>query len=469
MLRSAGFRFFVVAILALLMSIPLQMVSSIIDARRDFSRATITSVGEEWGGAQVLSGPVLVIPVQQEVTETKKREVVDPATGRIAVHPESGQTIYETYEETRIEDRAPVYLLPGRFDANLTTATQTRYRGIFEVPVYTADVGFRFDFPTADIASTLDTGEDLLWEEARLELLLTSNRSLRGEAALEVDGVAVPLDPLTARAGISARVGDIREAGTLSMTLGLNGAERLMIAPVGRASAITLAGDWPDPSFTGAFLPNTREISADGFSANWTIPHLARAVPQVGRTAPLDGDERAIVFGVAYYQPNDFYQKAWRAARYGLLTVALTFLTVLLIEGQRERPVHPVQYILIGLAQSIFVLLMLSYAEHIGFAAAYLVASAATIALLVMFGALGLKLGRRTWVLGVLLLLLYAVLYLILQSTDFALIAGATLAFLALAATMFVTRNEEWYAPAGSPGLFGRKRKPPEEPDQSNG
>ncbi len=463
MLRSAGFRFFIVAILALLMAIPLQMVSSIIDARRDYSRATISSVGEEWGGAQVLAGPVLVVPVQIELTETKKREVVDPATGQIAVHPESGQTIYETYQDTWIEDRAPVYLLPAQFDADLTTATQTRYRGIFQVPVYTAEVSLAFNFSTADSIGALEPGEEPLWDEARLELFLTSNRSLRGEAALLVDGTAVPLEPLSERAGITARVGDIRQAQGLTLQLGLNGAEELMIAPVGRSSEVRIAGDWPDPSFTGAFLPDSREVTAHGFTANWTIPHLARAVPQVGRDLPLDGTEARMAFGVAYFQPNDFYQKAWRAARYGLLTIALTFLTVLLIEGQRERPVHPVQYILIGLAQAIFVLLMLSYAEHIGFGPAYLAASAATIALLVMFGGLGLKLGRRTLVLGVLLVVLYAVLYLILQSTDFALVAGATLAFVALAATMFVTRNEEWYAPAGSPGLLARHKKPKDD------
>ena len=136
---------------------------------------------------------------------------------------------------------------------------------------------------------------------------------------------------------------------------------------------------------------------------------------------------------------------------------------MLLIEGQRARPVHPVQYILIGLAQAIFVLLMIAYAEHIGFGAAYLLASGATIALLTLFGWIGLKLGRRTWVLAVLLTVLYAVLWLILESTDYALLAGATLAFLALAATMIATRNEEWYAAPGSPGLFGR-RKPARPP-----
>ncbi len=152
-------------------------------------------------------------------------------------------------------------------------------------------------------------------------------------------------------------------------------------------------------------------------------------------------------FGLRFFQPNDFYQKAYRAARYGILFIALTFLTVLLIENRTQRPTHPVQYILIGVAQSIFVLLMVAYAEQIGFGAAYALSAGATIALLTMFGAVGLKLGARTAVLGVMLVVLYGVLYLILRSADYALLAGATLAFVALAGTMYMTRNEDWYGP----------------------
>ena len=457
-MRSAGVRYLVVAVLALLMAIPLTMVSSIIEARRGYSDDTIATVGREWGGPQVLVGPELVVPVRRSVTETLKREVVDPATGRIAVHPESGLPIMETYQQTRVEARDPVYLLPERFDARLTSQTHSRYRGIFQVPVYSADAALELRFEAAAAEAALGKGEALDWAGARLVLYLSGNRALRGAAVLTgAGGREIALEPLTGRAGIEALVGDITAgSGAFHLALGLNGAERLMIAPVGRVSLLEMTGDWPDPSFTGAFLPDSREIGPEGFSARWTIPHLARAVPQVGRAEPLDGAEQSMAFGVAFYQPNDFYQKAWRAARYGLLTVALTFLTVLLIEGRRPRPVHPVQYILIGLAQAVFVLLMLAYAEQIGFGPAYLAASAATVALLVMFGLTGLKLGRRAWVLGAMLVVLYAVLYLILRSTDFALIAGATLAFVALAATMVATRNEDWYGPAGG-GLPGRR------------
>lgn len=441
MTRSTGFRFFIVGLLALLMSVPLFFAGEIIGSRAEYSRQAVREVGRDWGGPQTLSGPQLVIPVSGPVTRLERRETVDPDTG------ERGT---ETFEVTEVAAKTPLHVYPERFEAEIETETEVRRRGIFEVPVYSARLAVGFGFALPDPAEVLGEGEELHWDRAALRLSLSSNRALRGTAALTVDGRAVPLEPRADAprgiGGIVAAVGDPRGAANWSLDLGFNGAEALFVAPVGRDSRVSMAGDWPHPSFSGAFLPDSFEVSDAGYSAVWTIPHLARALPQIARD-DFDAVARGEAFGVRFFQPNDFYQKAYRAARYGLLFIALTFLTVLLVEDRTRRPAHPVQYLLIGLAQSIFVLLMVAYAEQIGFLAAYVLASVATIGAIVMFAALGLKLGRRTWVLGATLVLLYAVLYLILQSADYALIAGATLAFAALVGTMYATRNEDWYGP----------------------
>jgi inner membrane protein len=142
------------------------------------------------------------------------------------------------------------------------------------------------------------------------------------------------------------------------------------------------------------------------------------------------------------------------------LFIGLTFLTVLLVENRAQRPVHPVQYVLIGLVQALFAVLMVAYAEQIGFGAAYALAGGATIALLTGYGAFGLGLGRRSLVLGAALMVFYAILYLILQSTDYALLAGGSLAFAALAGTMVMTRNEDWFsAPASQRRAVFKRRK----------
>jgi len=453
MLKSAGGRFFVVGVLALLMYIPMLLVGGVIDDRSSYSRSTISSVGEEWGGRQTINGPVLVVPVTGPVTRKEQREVTDPATGAVTT---------EVFEVTEVQYKTPIYVLPTRYDASFDTVTEERKRGLFTVPVYSADLGIDFTYDLSSLSDWARDGEQIIWARSFLQVGLTSNKALRGAASLTIDGAGFPLEPLAAgrneASGIRADLGDPRTMKAFHLGLVFNGAETLQITPVGRVSNVQMKSDWPHPSFFGAYLPNQRDITEAGFAANWSIPHLARNLPQIAREDSAYSANEAS-FGVQFFQPNDFYQKAYRAARYGILFIALTFLTVLLIEIRQEKKAHPVQYVLIGLAQAIFVLLMVAYAEQIGFAYAYLLASVATVGLITFYGLIGLKLGRRTWVLGTMLVVLYALLYLILRSADYALLAGSTLAFAALGGTMIATRNEDWSCPpsTGKARFWGRK------------
>lgn len=448
MLRSPGLRFIIVGLLVLLMFIPIFFVGSIVDARADYNRSTRSSVGQEWGGRQLLSGPVLVIPVEETVTVREKREVLDPATG-IQRTDADDKPIYRHVDVQKTLRRDPVYIYPNQLSTRIETKTQERRRGIFTVPVFTASSNTQFDFPADDAPGALKGKEVLLWDKAEIRVYVSSNRALRGEAVLLADEKPLLMEPLANQdryvGGLRAPTGDPRERESYDLTLGFNGAESLSLTPVGRESRMSIASDWPHPEFHGAFLPDDYEVSDAGFSANWVIPHLARPLPQISRQNQDQAARDGSSFGVGLYQPNDFYQKAYRAARYGILFIGLTFLTIFLIEGQTKKPTHPVQYILVGLAQSTFFLLMLALAEQLGFGMAYLIAGAATVGLVTAFGAMALKLGNRTLVLGTLLTLLYAVLYLILRSADYALLAGSILTFGAIAGTMFATRNENWY------------------------
>ncbi len=451
-MRSLGTRFLIVGLLAVLMFIPTFFVSLVVEERDYLAQQTIRDIGREWGGEQLLSGPVLILPVQGTFQVNETFTVTDP---------ETGEETEETRQVPRIRRTDAIFLLPEDFTLDLSTETEIRSRGLFDVPVFQAlaTMGLTYDLDAAE--DLIRSNEEILWSEASLRLTVSDNRALRGVADLQTGTDTIQLEPRAdGQAGVIAALGDPRGHDGYTLTLGFNGADTLRATPMGRQSTVTITSDWPHPSFTGAFLPNTREITEDGFTATWDIPHLARPLPQASRQDHDATARQQSAFGVQYFQPNDFYQKAYRAARYGILFVALTFLTVLLIEGATKRPTHPVQYILIGLAQSTFVLLMVSYAEQIGFGAAYLLSSGATTALLTLFGLVGLKLGIRTLILGLMLAITYAVLYLILQSADYALLAGSTLAFFALALTMYMTRNEDWYSPPRDPSktIFGTPR-----------
>ncbi len=448
MRKSSGSRFFVLGFLVLLMSIPVFYVGSIIDKRADYNREARNSVGHEWGGRQTLGGPVMVIPVEETITVRERRKVLDASTGTQLVN-EDGEGLFKHVDVRKTVKRDPVYLYPGQLNSEATVQTEERRRGIFTVPVYSTTMSMRFDFPAADAKNMLRGEEKLIWDQAEIRFYVSTNKALRGVTALLADGQPLSMEPLAQQShtggGVRAATGDPRKLSSYDLTLGFNGAETLSLTPVGRESRMKMTSDWPHPEFYGAFLPDDHKIDDAGFTATWTIPHLARPLPQITREPQDASSAHVSRFGVRFYQPNDFYQKAYRAARYGILFIGLTFLTIFLIEGQTKQPTHPVQYLLVGLAQSAFFLLMLSLAEQVGFGLAYLVSAAATVALVSIYGAVAMKLGRRSLILLSLMALLYAVLYLILRSADYALLAGSVLLFGAIAGTMYATRNENWY------------------------
>ena len=350
MTRSAGLRFIIVGFLALLMFIPLGLVSDVVRERADYSDQTISGLSGEWGGKHLFSGPLIAIPVTEDVTYDRRREAVDSVTG-LTLRDDKGNPIFEHFEETVTETRAPVYVYPNQLNIDVATESTTRSRGVFIVPVYTADVRMAFDFD-ADAAETVLIGqEELHWEDARLSVFLTSNRGLRGEAQLLADGRDLALEPVSgtgdARTGVMAALGDPRDLGDFELTLAVNGAETFAVAATGRTTRLSLTSDWPDPSFFGTFLPDAREITDAGFTASWTVPHLARSLPQIGREFPDQMARAKATMGARFITPNDFYQKAWRASRYGILFISLTFLTILLLDRTSKRPAHPVQYLMV--------------------------------------------------------------------------------------------------------------------------
>ena len=424
--QGVGWRFASVAALTVIMFIPLIAVSFVIQDRAHYQSSAVHEVSQLWGGPISLSGPFLVIPVEAERTET--------------IRDQDGTV----RSEVIIEDSRPIVLMPEVLEISAQSQSDVRKRGIFEVPVFSSDLEISFTFDTARITGMTRSREKVLWDKASLSIYMPRTRSFSGHAVLTAGSRTLDLEPGSAVghvSGIQAAVGDPRSLGAMVLTMGLNGADRMLFAPAGRETTVRMTSDWPHPSFDGSFLPKNRSVTAEGFEATWEVPHLARDIPQVSRGEVQLGSE----FGVSFYNPVDFYQKVERAAKYGILFITLTFVTVLMTERLSARPVHPIQFLLIGVAQCLFFLLLLSFAEQIGFTAAYAVAGGATIGLIGMYGMTGLGLGKHTRVLVGALVTLYATLYMILRSTDYALLAGSILAFVALALVMILFRREDWF------------------------
>lgn len=439
-LNSPGFKFFLICGLVLVLLIPLLLVWALVEERQQRAEGVRQEVAREWGGTQHIIGPVLVVPY----TVVVSTGVGDKRT-----------------EE--VQERRAVFL-PQTLNINGSAASKVLHRSIYDVAVYTGDLEFEGHFAAPDLSDVATEVHGVRWRDSILALAVSDVSGLKTAASLQIDGgTKIPFEPSIgvsgARDGIHARLISATSLfpaaaapATAPMSgfdfkfmLTLNGSSELTFAPVAQETTVNLSSDWPDPRFTGAFLPTDRTLEPAKFSAHWRVPHLARSIPQAW--AYFDqGLERIdpYGFGVRFIVPVDFYQLVTRAAKYAVMFLATAFIAVFLLELGSARHVHPVQYLLVGFAMTLFYILLLSLAEQIGFLWSYLIATSATVGLISLYVARVQESTAKGLAMLLVLSLLYGLLYLILQLEDYALLAGAVAGFVMLAVVMFSTLRVDW-------------------------
>jgi inner membrane protein len=423
LLRKGLFLF----VLILLFLLPLQLVRELVGERAWRQYEVEQEIGQLWGPNQIVSGPLIVLPVAEA----------------------SGQ-------------RGQLFLLPETLTVDGTLAPEARKRGLFEALVYQADlkVTASFRIPKPETLGLQDRQPQ--WQEARLLVRATELAGLSGSVPVALGpsnglgGGDTQLKPATLvkEAGaLEAPLAGLKPGDSLSLAfrLTLNGSRSFQIVPVGETSEIRLASTWPHPSFGGAGLPTESEITAGGFTAQWQASAFAEGLPtawvvkahQLATDSLQQLDYAAL--GVSLIQPVDAHVMSERAVKYALFVLALVFAAVFLFEIAGGRPLHPVQYLLVGAAETLFYLLLLSLSEAIGFDPAYWLASAATILLIAFYLAVSLGSWKRGAALGLGLTAVKTYLYVTLASEDFALLSGSLALFLLLAALMLATRKVDWY------------------------
>jgi inner membrane protein len=429
-LRSPILKSVLVGILILLLLAPLAMVGGLIHERQETREEAEREVSGKWGSSQTLAGPVLLVPYVVRTTDEK------------------GRTHVTTSHAT---------LLPRKLEIEGDLAPEIRYRGIYEVPLYAAALDFRGEFALDELEPLGIPPGDVRWADATLSVGVPDPRGIRETVRLAWNGSELDFEPGAGtgsvfQSGIHARVGEHLGAGPalaqpFRFELALNGSSHLSFVPVGQDTQVKLSSVWPDPSFTGAFLPNSRSVTPDGFTADWKLYYLGRSYPQQWKRGDVDsGMLLTSAAGVDLILPVDEYQKSMRSAKYGILFLVLTFGAYFLFEVLGRLRIHPFQYLLVGFALVLFYVLLLSLSEHVGFAAAYAAASLATIALIVAYSGFVLASASKVSGMAALLVGLYVYLYVLLQLGDYALLLGAVGLFAALATVMWITRRVDWYA-----------------------
>jgi inner membrane protein len=326
-----------------------------------------------------------------------------------------------------------------------------RYRGIYEVVLYSSVLRMKGTFALPKMSEHGIAPENLLWKDAFVTVGVSDLKGIKNSIVMKWDGTRFSAEPgvktteiVKSGFTIQPQLDPSKNRYDFALDIGLDGSGEFDLVPAGSETHLTLDSSWKNPSFTGNFLPERREITKDGFRATWNIQQLNRNFPQswTGRAYSMEGTE----FGVKLHLPVDEYQKVTRSVKYALMFIALTFLAFFLTEVFSGRPIHPVQYALIGLAVVLFYVILLSLTEHVTFDLSYLLASLGTILLIAGYAKGIFRAWRATLLIGSVLTALYAFLFVTLQMEDYALILGSIGLFVILAIVMYLTRGVNWFA-----------------------
>jgi len=427
-------RFLTVGGLVLLLLLPLSLIRETISERQRFRAQAVSRVTQSSAAAQRLVGPLRVV----SWTDTRLVEFTDDKGRRqTRVDKSSDQTI-----------QTPLTL---SIDGELVP--DTRRIGLHEVRVYEwraalqATFDARIPQPPANVTRE--------FASPYLVFGIADVRGLAGMPKLRIDGNSVRLQPGTGSltqgfGGVHATLAGIDGTtvggNRIDLDFALAGTESLSVAPIADSNRISMTSRWPHPLFGGRFLPRTRTVTGKGFTARWEISSLASdAQSQLRRGAGLSGESGLDSLQVDLVDPVNVYSQADRATKYGILFIVLTFVGFALFELIKRLPIHPLQYLLVGLALAIFFLLLLSLSEHIAFWQAYVASAIACIGLQAVYLSHVLRSRRRALGFAAMLTTLYGVLYGLLVSEDNALLMGSLLLFGILAAIMWITRKVDWY------------------------
>ena len=438
--QSLSFRSALIAILTLLMVIPLTLVDNTIRERSNRYNNVLNDMASNWGDQQTLVGPVLVVPFVEHVLTVS------------TITDNSGES--KTVSKDVFTERT-MYILPQELDIEAKMNEEYRKRGIYNSLVYTSNLTLKGQFNIEELIDVCTDNCTVHWDKAWITIGLSDTKAITEASRLNWDGSSVSINPGTKipqliHSGFHAPLmGNVPESPlpTFKLHIVFNGSKGIRFAPLGEVTKAKISAGWPHPSFQGSVLPKEQKVSATGFTAKWQIPNLARNYPQHWiDEADKKNDRPAYDFynfttGVDLFEPITLYSKISRASKYGILFIALTYITFLIFELTVRTKPHFIQYVLVGLSLSLFYLILVSLAEHIVFLYAYLAASGVTILLITLYSAAILKKKRRALGIALLLIGLYAVLYTILHLEDYALLAGSGLLLVVISALMLATRK----------------------------
>ena len=423
------FKIGIIIVLILILLIPTSMVKELIEEREDVQIEAIDEVSSKWGSGQTITGPFISIPYDRYVKRFNKKDSIN--------------------EVVKIKEWA--HFLPNKLDINGEIKPEKRYRGIYEVVVYESKLKIKGNFDNIKFKKLDIEIKNVHFDKATLNFGISDLKGIEKQVALNWNNKSISFNSGTSTkqivsSGINALV-PIRTDSIVNYEfateIDLKGSQYLYFTPVGKTTDVNIKSNWNTPSFTGTYLPDERNITDDGFTSNWNILHLNRNFPQqwIGSKYQIEDSS----FGTDLLLPVDNYKKSYRVAKYAILFLVLTFMTFFFVEIMKNVFIHPVQYLLVGIAIIVFYTLLLSFSEHIKFNFSYILASILTLLLISLYTTAILKSKQFGLLIFGILLIMYTFIFTIIQLEDYALLIGSLGMFIILGIVMYLSRKIDWY------------------------
>lgn len=429
--KQLSIKLLALGLLALILAFAVWKVEWKVQERSATRDGAVQAIADQYARAQQLAGPLIWIKCSEPLT------IIDTDSKGV------------NRQQKTFQDCSRV-IRPTQLTANGSMDVSERYRGIYKARIYLAKLKLHAQLPS------YKPGPGQTIEKAYIVFGVSDPRGLKRIQVKNLQGVLLPARPGVPGGQfehgfhVPIELQTLEQGIVLDAEMEIAGSGRLDWIPLAENNDFNLNSTWRHPSFTGQFLPETRSIDQSGFSARWRVNDFATggermldAKSQVAGAA-TPNSWMSTTLGVSLIDPVDAYTQTDRAVRYGFLFVLLTLGGFFLFELLKARPVHPLQYLLVGFAVVLFFLLLLALSEHLRFSLSYLIAAGACVLLIAAYGRSLLGSWKGASVLGVSFALLYFGLYQLLASEDYALLMGSWLVFGILALTMYLTRRVDW-------------------------
>ncbi|WP_026775293.1 cell envelope integrity protein CreD [Polaribacter sp. Hel_I_88] len=444
--KSITARMLMVGVLIIILMIPLSYIEMLITERSMRQQDVVREINQKWADEVLIYGPILKVPYKVFTTKSTYEEKT------------------KTWLKEEIESIKYAFFFPEKLDIISTINPEEKTRGIYKTAVYQSEIEINGLFTKPDFSEKEIKDEHILWDKIKLIVQTTNLKGANSLFEININKNVYPFSSshfndnynsknysnqnavsLNELESKTLELTDIPKEKKVSFAMNINmkGSKQIQFIPIGKETNVNVKSDWKTANFIGEYLPyNSDKITEEGFNAKWKILDINRPYSQqFFKGIP---NLKQFAFGVNFMIPVDEYQKSERSAKYGFLVIGLTFLIFFLIQTMSKIHIHPFQYLMIGVALTMFYTLLISISEHSSYLKAYLIAGFAVISLITLYSKSILKNVKFPIFIGISLTALYTFIFVIIQLENYALLVGSIGLFLILAGVMYASRKIDW-------------------------